>query len=412
LSSEPQADGGGVPQEMSIPDAIKYSLDLIKDRRFEAAEELYRRILAVAPACPEAWHFRGMLAVQMGRIAEGEELIRKAVEIQPDYADAHNNLGNVLQVLQRYEEAIGFYELAIMFRPTFADAHYNLGRAHDGMQRAEEAVTAYRQALLLGHFHPDVHRHLGWALYGMGRVSEAADIFARWLTIEPGSEVARHMLAACSGKEVPARASDGCVQSIFDRFADSFDEVLHSLKYEAPGLVANMIIAQLPPPAGDLDVLDAGCGTGLCAAGLRPYARRLVGVDLSPEMLKRAVARKAYDHLVEGELVAFLQGEEAAFDLVASADTLVYFGDLAPFAAAAARALRPGGRLVFTVERAEDAEVPDGYRINPHGRYSHTEAYLRATLGAAGLTVDAIERADLRLERHVPVGGFVVASRR
>jgi predicted TPR repeat methyltransferase len=395
---------------MAIPDAIKYSLDLIKERRFEAAEELYRRILAVAPACPEAWHFRGMLAVQMGRVAEGEELIRKAVEIAPDYADAHNNLGNVLQVLERYEEAIGFYELAIMVRPQMADAHYNLGRAHDAMQRAEEAVTAYRQALLLGHFHPDVYRHLGWALYGMGRVEEAADIFGKWLTIEPQSEVARHMLAACTGENVPARASDGCVQSMFDRFADSFDEVLASLKYEAPALVAQLVAEVMPPPAGDLDVLDAGCGTGLCAAGLKPYARQLAGVDLSPEMLKRAVERKLYDHLYEWELVGFLERQAAAWDLIASADTLVYFGDLGPFAAAVGRALRPGGRLVFTVERAEEGEAPEGFRIHPHGRYSHTEGYLRTTLQEAGLEVVAVRRADLRLERQIPVGGFVVAA--
>jgi predicted TPR repeat methyltransferase len=396
---------------MAIPDAIKYSLDLIKERRFEAAEELYRRILAVAPACPEAWHFRGMLAVQMGRFAEGEELIRRAVEIAPDYADAHNNLGNVLQVLDRYEEAIAFYELAIMVRPQLADAHYNLGRAHDAMQRAEEAVTAYRQALLLGHFHPDVYRHLGWALYGMGRVEEAADIFGKWLTIEPGSEVARHMLAACTGKNVPVRASDGCVQSMFDRFADSFDEVLASLKYEAPTLVGQLIAEVMPPPAGDRDVLDAGCGTGLCAACLKPYARRLAGVDLSPEMLKRAVERKLYDELCEGELVSFLEREAGAWDLVASADTLVYFGDLAPFAAATARALRPGGRLVFTVER-EEGELPEGFRIHPHGRYSHSEAYVRRALEEAGLMVMAVRRADLRLERQIPVGGFVVAAQK
>ena len=36
-----------------------------------------------------------------------------------------------------------------------------------------------------------------------------------------------------------------------------------------------------------LDVLDLGCGTGLCGPLLRPYARALAGVDLSPQMLER-----------------------------------------------------------------------------------------------------------------------------
>ena len=41
-------------------------------------------------------------------------------------------------------------------------------------------------------------------------------------------------------------------------------------------------------PAKALDILDAGCGTGLCGPLLAPYARRLVGVDLSDGMLKHA----------------------------------------------------------------------------------------------------------------------------
>ena len=44
-------------------------------------------------------------------------------------------------------------------------------------------------------------------------------------------------------------------------------------------------------------VLDAGCGTGLCGPLLRPYAKRLVGVDLSSGMLERARAAVGAAHL-------------------------------------------------------------------------------------------------------------------
>jgi predicted TPR repeat methyltransferase len=43
-----------------------------------------------------------------------------------------------------------------------------------------------------------------------------------------------------------------------------------------------------------LDVLDVGCGTA-CAAMLAPYARRMVGVDLSAKMLVQAEERHVYD---------------------------------------------------------------------------------------------------------------------
>ena len=60
----------------------------------------------------------------------------------------------------------------------------------------------------------------------------------------------------------------------------------------------------LGAPESALDILDAGCGTGLCAPLLKPYARVLAGIDLSGGMLVRARARGIYDELIEGESVA------------------------------------------------------------------------------------------------------------
>src|SRR5690606_35854325 len=128
---------------------------------------------------------------------------------------------------------------------------------------------------------------------------------------------------------------------------------------------------------------------------LRPFARSLIGIDLSAGMLEKARNRGGYDGLHEVEITAFLRAHREAFDLIASADTLVYFGDLAEVAAGARNALRTGGSLVFTVERLDEG---DGYRLNPHGRYSHTETYLRRILADAGFDRVTAAREVLRTE--------------
>ena len=434
------------PKELGLADAMAYARELQKDERLEAADELYRRILALAPDYPDAWHFRGVVAFQLGRLAEAETLIRRAVELAPDYSDAHNNLGNVLQhqkrgeeaatcyeraialkpdladaynnlgnVLQqqkRHEEAVALYERAIALRPEMADAHLNLGKALEALDRMPEALTAYRQAVLLRPFHFESYRRLGAALYGWERIDEAADVYRKWLSLEPDNPLARHLLSACTGQGVAARASDDCVRNIFEGFADSFDKVLENLEYRAPALVGQAAAAVIGAPEARLDILDAGCGTGLCGEHVKPFARRLVGVDLSLEMLKRAALRTLYDDLILGELTAFVGAVAAAWDVVISADTLVYFGDLAPAMAAAHRGLRPGGHLVFTLERANEGETPQGFRINPHGRYSHTEAYVRQVLSAAGLTPRQLTHVHLRLELKKPVEGLLVVASR
>jgi predicted TPR repeat methyltransferase len=154
-------------------------------------------------------------------------------------------------------------------------------------------------------------------------------------------------------------------------------------------------------------VLDAGCGTGLCGAIVAPFARRLVGVDLSEKMLAHAQEKKLYRTLVKAELTDYLRDKREAFDLIVSADTLVYFGSLQIVVAAFARALRPSGMLVFTLEHAAECHAGMDYRLEMHGRYSHSRAYAEQVLVSCGLQPEIVP-AELRMEAGAPVAGLVV----
>ena len=88
--------------------------------------------------------------------------------------------------------------------------------------------------------------------------------------------------------------------------------------------------------------------------------------------------------------------------------TLCYFGDLQLVAQAARSALRPGGWIGFTVERADDAET---YRLHPHGRYSHARIYVERVLAHAGFEAPQILPAVLRRELGSDVQGWVVRAR-
>ena len=200
---------------------------------------------------------------------------------------------------------------------------------------------------------------------------------------------------------------------MFDDFAASFDAKLAKLGYRAPELAVTVLAEVLPPPDRSLDMADIGCGTGLCGPLLAPYARRLMGVDLSGGMLEGARRRGVYDELVKEELTLFLDRHPASFDVVVSADTLVYFGDLMPVARTLAAALRPGGVAVFTLEEAGFDATPAaraaGFILNTHGRYGHFENRVREWLEEVRLT-PTIVRAELRMEGGKPVPGLVVRA--
>ena len=184
--------------------------------------------------------------------------------------------------------------------PEHSDAYTNLGILLNGQKRIPEAVICFCKVITFRPKHPEARRLLALAHCMLGEVDQAVGVFEEWLREEPNHPIALHMLAACSGRDVPPRASDGFVEKTFDSFAGSFDAKLAQLLYRAPELVARMLADSGVEATKSLDVLDAGCGTGLCGPLIAPYARRLVGVDLSAGMLTAGRGETRLRRAVQG----------------------------------------------------------------------------------------------------------------
>jgi len=252
-----------------------------------------------------------------------------------------------------------------------------------------------------------------WAALGelahiVGRREDAREAYEHYLSLAPGDAEVEHILVSLRGEPAPPRAPDECIVQLYARFAEFYERnMVTDLEYCGPDALAQALRRALGS-AAQLDVLDLGCGTGLAGRCLRTYARRLIGVDLSPEMAERASETKLYDAVDVAEITGWLaRGSARDFDLLAACDTFIYFGDLRQVLVPAATRLRPGGMLAFTVERAEAGS----FRLTDSGRYIHSESHVREAAGDAGFDVVAVENIVLRYEYGDPVAGLVVVVR-
>lgn len=408
------------------------------------ARAAYEQLLAEQPDHPDGLHLLGLLDIAQGRSQEGYQLISRALALRPDEPMFHNNLANLCQLMGRLDEAEQHYmasidldpsridvynnaallqarrgdleaatttlQRVVQMAPEFSDARQNLVGIHLRGGKVHEAISECAQGLITDPRHHGLRRLLGMAYSVSGQLEQAKEVYLAWLRDEPDRVEPRHHLAGLTGENVPDRAPDAYVRATFDGFAGSFDSKLAALGYKAPEFVASVVQRRCAEAGPALRIADAGCGTGLCGPLLAPFARRLVGVDLSAPMLERARERGGYDELEQAELVEFLRARPDAFDLLVSADTLCYFGRLDDFAAAARSSLAAGGLLVFTVEAHDDLPKAPDFRLHPHGRYSHRLGYLHDALAGAGFAQVQAQAVVLRQEAQLPVHGWLVEA--
>ena len=104
------------------------------------AMEIYQTILAVRPEHAPALINVGTIYYNLRRYELAEQHYRKATIADPEYALAFFDLGNVLDELQRLPEATAAYKKAVALVPQYADAHYNLALAYERQGHRRRAL--------------------------------------------------------------------------------------------------------------------------------------------------------------------------------------------------------------------------------------------------------------------------------
>jgi len=277
-------------------------------------------------------------------------------------------------------------------RPHDARLQLAIGQCLQHLARPLDALAAYERALALNPQLGPAWTLRGHLLRQAGRLADASVCFNN--AIGCGEDVESHLyfLGALGLGALPDAAPPQFVRGLFDEYADRFEEdLVGTLRYRGHEQVCAPLATLHPAPFAS--ALDLGCGSGLAAPLLRPLARRLAGIDLSPRMIERAAATGLYDELQVAEAVGHLASTTARHDLVVACDVFIYLGELAPVFEGVSRVLAPGGLFAFTVEEgAADA----GFDLLPTLRYAHSESYLRGLAQACALRVTRCERAALR----------------
>ena len=213
-----------------------------------------------------------------------------------------------------------------------------------------------------------VSRHLK-ALADTGWVASRRDGTSRYytLSLDERDSAARRLwsllrerIGASAGADQDARRLKGVLarrQSVSQHFFDSAAGQWDTLRAELFGPASHL--QSLPGLIDERWTMgDLGCGTGQVAAALAPFAARVIAVDRSGEMLQAARRRLKDAPNVEvrrGDLEALPIGD-AELDAATPLLVLHHLPQPAAALSEAARALRPGGRVLIADMLPHDRE--------------------------------------------------------
>jgi ubiquinone/menaquinone biosynthesis C-methylase UbiE len=185
----------------------------------------------------------------------------------------------------------------------------------------------------------------------------------------------------------------GSVERFFGQHAEDYSKS----QSHARGSDLTALLAALRPKNTDI-VLDVATGTGFTALALAKLVRRVIGIDVTREMLEQA-RQFAQSHGVEN--VEFEVGDalklnydDSSFDLVTTRRATHHFEDVPGFLKEARRALRPAGRLgLVDMSPPEGAEAFSN-RIERLRDSSHIEAFTpqkwKSMVSQAGFHLESV----------------------
>lgn len=435
------------PENRQAASAIWYQLGiLVRDSDVLSAVEAFKRAASLAPDSAETHNNLAVLQQQTGELAESVESFRRALQIRPQHVETALNLGLALGNAGRHDEAVEVFRQAVRMRSNFAPAYLALGSALRKLGKICEALEALQAGAAFDPHSAGIFRELGRALAEAGHVEEGAKMARNAVRLSPNDPDVLHDLGAvlsvlaargspveireeainayCRALELrpemmhwkfeldalqgltPSSAPDDFVRVLFDDYAARFeDHLVKELQYDVPRELLLLVRQLRPEPAPAWDIIDLGCGTGLCGEVFRPFGRFIIGIDLSSNMIQAARRRrdgKIYDQFFCCNLLEGLDQCTQPVDLVLAADVFVYVGDLAQVFAATAAKLHPGGLFAFSLE----SHAGEGYALKQSNRFGHSLRYVISLANQYGL--EAAIHVEFMIRKDAKDGWLVV----
>lgn len=296
--------------------------------------------------------------------------------------------------------------------------NYKLGVEYFKAGRFTDAVLRFRIVMWLEPRHVAAVFKAARCYHALGNKERGRELYRKALAMKPDYTEAQFMLSILDEQKLPAqRIPISLVVEQFDRLAPIYrshyvDRMGYTGHLAMEKGVTDWVSAKIAgddnPILARYDIMEIGCGCGVTGERLRIYARTSTGIDVSKNMIDMIPEQppgrqQIYDKVLHEEAGACLTRQpHSTSDIIMAAGVFNYVGDLKDIIAPAAKVLRAGGLLAFTIERlpTDDAkQMPFAWHAQ-RGAFGHSLKYIRDLCASHGLKEFRVD--EIMLYRNAP----------
>ncbi|HZL43756.1 MAG TPA: tetratricopeptide repeat protein [Verrucomicrobiae bacterium] len=227
----------GLTQFSFYPDFLRIRADkAASEHRFDAAENLLKRALQIAPADPDLLEKICPVYEKMGRAQEAIEVMRQGVAACPDNPGVRQEYARLLCSQRRVEEAVAMLRAALQRWPEHAGLHMALGIALSSAGRKEEAVPVLREAVRLDSTLVEARYDLSACLLAVGQRAETRTNAEATLVMRPDYPNALLLLGSVALDDGDLGVAEPSITRLFAlRPADPRAQVLYAELHRRKG---------------------------------------------------------------------------------------------------------------------------------------------------------------------------------
>lgn len=376
---------------------------LREEKYVEARDVLLQSVLKM-PDQVESNHRLGIAYFKLHDFENARTQFEKVLILNYQHPEINQYLANTWLELRDHEKAMHYYFCQLEKNPYF-ETFYNVGVLFMMKEKLQDALQYFNKAAELDPNDVATQLNMGNIYLKQQKIDHAIICYYQANALRPNDLEIQHILSALTQQKTSDIAPPEYVIHLFDQYAPYYEKHLSEcLHYEVPEKMLQVMQLEYPHLSENKwNIIDLGCGTGFCGTLFKSFAKKLIGIDLSENMLSVAREKNIYDELIEDDITEALS-RFSDVDLIIAADVFTYIGDLNPIFKNASDALLSGGLFIFTVEKS----TSENYFLQTSIRYAHSKSYLDFLIAQHPFDVLRFENIQLRKQMNKPVEGYLV----